>query len=292
VERAKARGYSVQGACKMIGLSPSSYYYSPKKSREEREKERAEIRGFIEEIQKEFPKAGYRSVQRYLLRDGKKIGERRLRSVMGEYGLWAEVKRAFVKTTDSNHNYALYPNLISGMTVTGVNQVWAADITYIRIQNGFVYLAVILDLFSRKVIGWAISKRIDETLTLNALRMALRRRRPPKGVIHHSDRGVQYVSKRYVKLLKRLGFHLSNSSKGNPNDNAFVESFMKTLKQNEVYLANYQTYLDVVENLPDFLEEVYNKKRVHSGIDYLTPDELELKIQQQPEMASRFELTL
>lgn len=276
----------------MIELSPSSFYYKPKVSREERERQQTEIRGFIESVQKEFPRSGYRRVGEYLRRQGVRVGERRLRGVMKKYGLWAEIKKAFVKTTDSNHRFKLYPNLLPGMKLTSTNQVWATDFTYIRVSNGFVYLAVILDLFSRKVIGWAVSKRIDTELALNALRMALRRRKPPRGVIHHSDRGVQYVSHRYVRLLKRLGFHLSNSAKGNPYDNAFVESFMKTLKQEEVYLASYETYLDVIENLPNFIEEVYNKKRIHSGIGYLTPEELETAVQQQPEVASRFELTL
>lgn len=259
----------------MSGLSASSFYYSPKVPREKREQDDAIYRSLIEKVQEEFPASGYRTVQEYLQRSGIKIGERKLRRIMGKFGLWAEVKKAFVKTTDSNHDFEVYPNLIRGMRVTGSNQVWAADITYIRIRNGFVYLAVILDLFSRKVIGWAISKHIDEALTLNALRMAIRRRKPPRQVIHHSDRGVQYVSRRYVKLLKRLGFYVSNSSTGNPYDNAFAESFMKTLKRQEVYLANYETLIDVAENLPRFIEEIYNTKRVHSSLDYLTPNELE-----------------
>ena len=186
----------------MIELSPSSFYYKPKQSRADREKDDALIRDYVEEVQAEIPGSGYRSVQKYLHKKGIPIGETRLRRVMGEYGLWAQIKRAYVVTTDSNHDYALYPNLISGMKITGSNQVWAADITYIRIHNGFVYLAVILDLFSRKVIGWSISKKIDGELTLNALRMALRRRRPTRGVIHHSDRGVQYLCRKHTKLLR------------------------------------------------------------------------------------------
>jgi putative transposase len=259
----------------MSALSTSSFYYSPKVPREMREEDDAKFRNLIEKVQEEVPRSGYRTVQQYLQRSGVKIGERKLRRIMGKFGLWAEVKRAFVITTDSEHDYEVYPNLIRGMRVSGSNQVWASDITYIRIKNGFVYLAVILDLFSRKVIGWATSKHIDQELTLNALRMALRRRKPPRGVIHHSDRGVQYVCERYTKLLRRLGFHLSNSSKGNPYDNAFLESFMKTLKRQEVYLANYETYLEVTENVPRFIEEIYNQKRVHSSLEYLTPNELE-----------------
>lgn len=276
----------------MIELSTSSFYYKPKRSREEREREQVQIRALIEGVQKDFPRSGYRRVQEYLKRQGVRIGERRLRGVMEKYGLWAEIKRAWVKTTDSDHPFRAYPNLLPERRVDGVNQVWTADITYIRIENGFVYLAVILDLFSRKVIGYSISKRIDGRLALNALRMALRARKPPRGVIHHSDRGVQYLCNKYVRLLERLGFHLSNSAKGNPYDNAWTESFMKTIKQEEVYLASYNTYLDVVENLPRFIDEVYNAKRIHSSIGYLTPNELEERIQNQPDTASQFALTL
>lgn len=166
-------------------------------------------------------------------------------------------------------------NLIEEMTVDGVNQVWASDITYIRIENGFVFLAVILDLFSRKVVGWQVSKRIDGELALDALKMAIARRKPPSGVIHHSDRGVQYLCDRYVTELAAHGFHISCSEKGNPYDNAWVESFMKTLKVNEVYMWEYRTYLDVIDRVPHFIEEVYNKKRPHSSLGYLSPEEFE-----------------
>lgn len=276
----------------MIELAPSSFYYKPRLDRAQREQMETELRDKIEDVQKIFTQAGYRTVGKYLAKSGVRVGERRLRTVMGKYGLWAKVKRAFVVTTDSKHDFQLYPNLISGMCVTGVDQVWATDITYIRIKNGFVFLAVVIDLFSRRVIGWSISKKIDTNLSLNALRMAIRRRKPKPGVIHHSDRGVQYVSDRYVRLLKRLGFHLSNSAPGNPYDNAFVERFMRTLKQEEIYLANYETYLDVVENLPVFIEEIYNEKRVHSSLDYLTPNELEAMVANDPTTAGPFTLTL
>jgi putative transposase len=154
---------------------------------------------------------------------------------------------------------------------------WASDITYIRIQNGFVYLAVILDLYSRKVIGWQISKRIDSQLTLDALAMAIARRKPPKGVIHHSDRGVQCLCDDHTGLVKRNAFNVSYSAKGNPYDNAWVESFMKTLKYNEVLMWEYETYLDVIDRVPLFIEEVYNKKRPHSFLKYLSPEEFEMR---------------
>lgn len=276
----------------MIGLSPSTYYYRPKRSRALREREDTELRDAIEAVQVGFPKAGYRTAQRYLRRTGRFVGERRIRRIMRQFSLHAEIRRAFVHTTDSNHSHRVYPNLLPGRCLTGINQAWAADITYIRIVSGFVYLAVILDLFSRKVIGWAISKHIDATLALAALKQAIQTRQPPAGCVHHSDRGVQYLCNDYVALLNEHKLAISNSAKGNPYHNAFAESFMKTLKQEEVYLANYETYLDVLENLPSFIEEVYNEKRVHSGIDYLTPSELEAQIRLDPTLASRFVLQL
>ncbi len=276
----------------MIGLPPSTYHYCPKHPREYREREDAELRNAIEAVQADFPRAGYRTVQVYLRRMGRFVGERRIRRIMRRFSLQAEIRRAFVHTTDSKHSHWVYPNLLPGQCLTGINQAWAADLTYIRIVNGFVYLAVILDLFSRKVIGWAISKHIDAELALSALHQAIQTRQPPPGCIHHSDRGVQYLCNAYVALLRDNGFLISNSAKGNPYHNAFAESFMKTLKYDEVHLANYETYLDVLENLPTFIEEVYNEKRVHSGIEYLTPSELEEKIKLDPTLASRFTLQL
>jgi len=259
----------------MIGLSPSSLYYEPKISRAKRERRDADLRDEIEKVRVEFPRAGYRTLMHYLARRDVYIGERTIRRVMKKYNLQAKIKRAFKVTTDSKHSHRVYPNLVKDKIITGINQVWASDFTYIRIENGFVYLAVILDLYSRKVIGWAISKNIDAALALSALTMAIRHRKPTSSCIHHSDRGVQYLCKKYVEVLNQNNFQISNSAKGNPYDNAWVESFMKTLKQEEVYLANYQTYLDVIENLPIFIEEVYNEKRVHSSLNYQTPAEFE-----------------
>jgi len=211
----------------------------------------------------------------YLKRKGIKIGETRLRRVIEKFELQIRPKKKYVVTTNSNHDCLIYPNHIKGMMIDNINQVWTADITYIRINNGFVYLAVILDLFSRKVIGHSISKRIDGQLATDALKMAIMRRKPPRGVIHHSDRGVQYLCDDYVEVLDENGFHKSCSAKGNPYDNAWTESFMKTLKYDEIFMRSYETYLDVVENLPHFIEEVYNKKRLHSSLGYVPPEEFE-----------------
>lgn len=278
----------------MIGIGASTFYYQPKVSRKEREQQDADLRGRIEQVRVEQPNTGYRTLRQYLGRAGLRVGERKLRRVMKKYDLHAKIRRAFVATTDSKHSHRVYPNLLPNRAVRGLNEVWTADLTYIRIGNGFVYLAIILDLYSRRVIGWNISKRIDGELALGALRMAIAQRKPGRGCIHHSDRGVQYLCGDYVALLKLHGFWISNSAKGNPYDNAWTESFMKTLKQDEVYLANYETYLDVIENLPRFIEEVYNVKRVHSGIDYLTPSELEDRVREDPSNPDnrRFDLLL
>ena len=256
-------------------ISSATYYSDPKISRPERESFEADVRGKIEQIRVDLPSAGYRVLLPMVKASGIDIGERRLRAILSKFQLQIRPKKKFVKTTDSNHSHRVYPNLIEEMAVTGVNQVWASDITYIRIENGFVYLAVILDLFSRKAIGWQISKRIDGELVLDALKMALARRQPPRGVIHHSDRGVQYLCDAYVEELTKYGFHISCSAKGNPYDNAWVESFMKTLKVNEVYMWEYKTYLDVLERVPRFIEEVYNARRPHSSLGYLSPEEFE-----------------
>ena len=260
-------------------LPISTYYSDPKVSYAQREEQEADLRDQIEKIRFEFPKTGYRRILEYLNRNNIKIGERKLRRIMCKFNLQLKPKKRFVHTTDSNHDYLVYPNLLPNMAVSGPNQVWTADITYIRIENGFVYLAVVMDLYSRKIIGWQISKRIDAQLAMDALRMAVSRRNPPRGVIHHSDRGVQYLSDGYVENLMAHGFHISCSAKGNPYDNAWTESLMKTIKSEEVYLYDYQTYLDVIDRLPKFIEEVYNKKRLHSSLKYLTPEEFEEKFE-------------
>jgi len=194
---------------------------------------------------------------------------------MKESDLLCRAKRRWVKTTDSKHRFPRYPNLIKGLVVNRLNQVWLADITYIRIRTGFVYLAAILDAYSRKVIGYAVSMSLDTALTLQALRMAISRRQPSPGVIHHSDQGVQYASSEYVDELKRYGFEISMARTDNPYENAMMESFFKTLKHEEVYLWEYETYEDVVARLPYFLEKVYNRKRLHSSIGYRSQDDFE-----------------
>ena len=167
-----------------------------------------------------------------------------------------------------------------------MNKFWVSDITYVRILTGFIYVAIMMDLYSKKVIGWAVSRNIDRYLTLGALKMAVENRQPEPGCIHHSDRGVQYACKGYVSFLKEKEFNISMSRKGNPYDNAAMESFMKTLKYNEVYLKDYDTLRDVLRHLPYLIEEVYNKKRLHSSLGYLTPQEFEVKLKKKEEIRS------
>ncbi len=275
-------------------LATSTYYSDPEVPRLEKEEWESNIRGKIEQIRVEEPRVGYRPLLVKLKRQGVNIGERRLRTVLRKFELQIKPLKKFVATTDSKHHHFVYPNLLPEMTLDGVNQVWASDITYIRIENGFIYLAVVLDLYSRKVIGWSLSKKIDRHLTVNALTMALDRRDPPEGVVHHSDRGVQYLCHEYTDLLVANGFHISCSRRGNPYDNAWVESFMKTLKDNEVYMWDYKTYLDVIQRVPYFIEEVYNKKRLHSSLNYLSPEEFEkkLEVEYQQENVNRPKLKL
>jgi len=251
-----------------MDIARSTFYYRRKAPSPETS---ADIADRIEAICLEFPGYGYRRVTKQLQHEGKAINHKKVLRLMRESDLLCRVRRKWIKTTDSKHPFARYPNLIKGMVVSGTNQVWLADITYIRIRSGFVYLAAILDAYSRRVIGYAISTGLETSLTLEALRMAITRRSPGPGLIHHSDQGVQYASEEYVDELRRHGFRISMARAGNPYENARMESFFKTLKYEEVYLFDYETLADVLERIPYFMEEVYNRKRMHSALGYLSP---------------------
>jgi len=186
-------------------------------------------------------------------------------------GIQGRIKRRYISTTPSQHNNRIYPNLLKDRVVTGINQVWCADITYIRILNGFVYLAVLIDVYSRKIVGYASGKTLSPKLTITALKMAIATRNT-NNLIHHSDQGIPYSCKDYLKILKDNGIRIRMSGKGNPYDNAFIESFIKTLKQEEVYLWQDKTFAEVIARIPYFIEDVY-KKRLHSSLGYRPPEE-------------------
>jgi transposase InsO family protein len=258
----------------MMELSKSTYYYRPR-NLEEKLKQDADLRDKIETIVLEFSGYGYRRVTKALQRQGLQINHKRVLRIMRQEGLLCRQKRRFVVTTDSKHDFRVYPNLARDIELTGINQLWVADITYIRLVCEFVYLAAILDAFSRRVVGYALGRTLGSELTLAALKSALDSRKPPAGCIHHSDRGVQYACSEYVKTLEKAGLHPSMSRKGNPYDNATMESFFKTLKQEEVYISEYRDFQEVSMQMAYFLEIAYNQKRLHSAIGYLPPSEFE-----------------
>jgi transposase InsO family protein len=234
-----------------------------------------DLRDQIQRIALEWPCYGWRRVREELRRRGWAVNHKRVRRIMREDNLLCLRRRKFVLTTDSNHSQPVYPNLAGEIKVTGIDQLWVADITYIRLETEFVYLAVVLDAYSRRVIGWALERTIEDDLTIAALRMALERRSPAPGLVHHSDRGVQYASDDYTGLLKKRGANISMSRKGNPYDNATCESFMKTLKNEEVYRQEYRDLAEARASIARFLEKVYNQQRLHSALGYRPPVEFE-----------------
>ena len=257
-----------------MSLPRRSYYYRPRSTPSDEA-----LTGRMGDICLEFPRYGYRRVTKQLHREGWMVNHKKVARIMREKGWSCRARnKRWAATTNSNHGLPIYPNLIRELAISAINELWVADITYIRIMTRFVYLAVILDGFSRKAIGYALSQRLDTRLTLGALKMAISDRRPPPGCIHHSDRGVQYASGEYVKELKFYNFQISMSRKANPYENAHAESFIKTLKSEEVHLWEYRTMEDVCERIPSFIEDVYNKKRLHSSLDYRPPCEFEAMV--------------
>jgi putative transposase len=239
-----------------------------------------EVRSTIQQIVLEHRRRnGYRRVTAELRRGGMLVNHKRVSRLRREDNLLAVQPRAFVVTTESRHEFEVYLNLASRLKLTGINQLWVADITYIRLKTEFVYLAVILDGFSRKVVGWALERSLATRLTKAALEQAIAERQPPPGLVHHSDRGVQYASDEYVQVLQKHQMIPSMSRPANPYDNASCESFMKTLKREEIYANDYVDLDHLRTNIEAFIEQYYNRCRLHSALGYQTPDEFEQQLE-------------
>jgi transposase InsO family protein len=259
--------------CTLGGVSRAGFYRFALRSPEAQPG--LALRDAIQRIALEFPSYGWPRITAELKRRGWTVNHKKVYRLMCQDNLLCLRKRKFVVTTDSDHSLPVYPNLTRALTLTGLDQLWIADLTYIRLELEFVYLAVILDAFSRRVIGWALDHSLEAALALQALRRALGRRQPAAGLVHHSDRGVQYASRDYTQLLHDHGIRISMSRKAHPWDNAACESFLKTLKYEEVYRTEYSDLREARASIGVFLEKVYNQKRLHSALGYLPPAEFE-----------------
>lgn len=266
--------YPIALLCKVLGYSRSRYYYQPKHQHLDEE-----LKPIIVEISGHYPTYGYRRMTAQLHRQGYRVNHKRVSRLMRELGISIPVRKKRKRTTNSVHSYGRYPNRVKELVVQHPEQVWVADITYIRLREEFVYLAVVMDVFSRSIRGWQLSRHLDQMLTLGALEKALAANVPQ---IHHSDQGVQYAATAYVEMLKTHGVDISMAGVGKAYENGYAERLMRTIKEEEVDLSDYRNYAEVHDHIKRFLEEVYMKKRIHSSLGYLTPVEFEEKwIQQQ-----------
>ncbi len=257
--------YPATVVCETFGCPRSSYYYAVKGEGGDRALKQA-----IEGVLVEFPTYGYRRVTKQLRRQGWEVNHKRVARVMREAGLQGKVKRGRCRTTDSDHGYPQYPNLVLGLAVTRPDQVWVSDITYIRLRYEFVYLAVIMDVFTRCIRGWHLGRGLDQSLTLLALEQALAHHTPE---IHHSDQGVQYAATAYTERLQEVGAQISMAERGEAWQNGYAERLIRTIKEEEVSLSEYEDYTEALQQIGRFLDEVYMHKRIHSSLGYLTPAE-------------------
>ena len=261
-----ADDYSVSLLCDLLKCSRSSYYYQPKLQDE------TEVKSAIEDLVIEWPTYGYRRVTKQLHRNGRDVNHKRVHRLMREMGLLVKTKRKARKTTNSEHDFPRYPNLVQDMEIVYPDQVWVSDITYIRLRDEFVYLAVIMDVFTRSIRGWHLGRSLDQTLTLIALDRALAGHTPK---IHHSDQGIQYAAAAYIQMLRAVGADISMAEIGEAWQNGYAERLIRTIKEEEVDLSDYECYIDAVSQLGRFLNDVYMHKRIHSSLGYLTPAEFE-----------------
>jgi transposase InsO family protein len=282
LQRETGTDLSLTAMCRVLAVNRADYYRAHRPPRVRDETAR---RDAVQRIALEMPGYGSRRITAELRRQGRQINRKRVQRLMREDNLLCLRRKKFIRTTDSGHSLAVYPNLVPTLDVSGLNQLWVADITYIRLLREFVYLAVLLDAFSRRVIGWSLGRTLEAQLPLAALRMALETREVGPGLVHHSDRGVQYASGDYTDLLDRHSIEISMSRKANPYDNALAESFMKTLKYEEVYLFEYENFAEARRRIGQFLERVYNEKRLHSALGYLPPVEYEQTVLERASLA-------
>jgi putative transposase len=271
-----ASDYPVMIVCETLGVARSSYYH------EAAGRDDQELRQALQELAGRWPTYGYRRMTAELQRAGWTVNHKRVAQTMAELGLQAKVNRKRIQTTDSQHGGPRFPNLVLGRQVQRPDEVWVADITYIVLGRGFVYLAVVMDVFTRAVRGWQLSRNLDQGLALTALQRALQLGQPE---IHHSDQGVQYAAQDYVRRLQKQGVQVSMSRRGAAWQNGYAERLMRTIKEEEVYLSEYRDYADAHRQIGQFLDDVYMHKRIHSALGYLTPVEFALQWE-ETEMAA------
>ena len=257
--------YPIRMLCHILGIAPSTYYY------ELQGHDDLGLLSLIEEVLLRFPTYGYRRVTKQLHRESHRVNHKRVLRIMGENDLLAIVKRS-IQTTQSGHNYGRYPNLVKNLDIVRPDQVWCADITYVRLRRQFVYLAIILDIFTRSLRGWHLGRSLSSDLALTALEQALLKSTPE---IHHSDQGVQYAATGYVERLRAVDAQVSMAAKGQPTENPYAERVIRTIKEEEVYLNEYENFADAYQRIGHFIEDVYQTKRIHSALGYLTPAEFE-----------------
>jgi putative transposase len=272
---------SIESMCRLGQVSRAGFYrhWREREPRAEQTELRARMHQIVLAHRRNY---GYRRVTQELRNQGWAVNRKRVARLMAEDNLLCLRKRGWVRTTDSGHDLRVWLNLAARMELTGIDQLWVADITYIRLAEEFLYLAVVLDACSRKVVGWALDDRLDAGLAAAALRQAIDLRQPAPGLVHHSDRGVQYASNAYVNLLLEHGIQPSMSRAGNPYDNAKCESFMKTLKQEEIHTRQYRDRADLEAHIGQFIERYYNRRRLHSALDYRSPEQFENSLQASP----------